>query len=123
MLLKSDDAHGEVSFGVEISRAVVGGWYLPNNNHGWGTLASPCRLRDSNMAYLLPRAVFVLIAWGMTCALIRKFWHPADPTIFGVVGASLVAVAGAYFGYLHKLRRDIEALERARGHINRSTRA
>lgn len=67
------------------------------------------------MAYLLPRAVLVLIAWGMTCVLIRKFWHPADPTIFGVVGASLVAVAGAYFGYSNKLRRDIEALERARG--------
>jgi hypothetical protein len=48
------------------------------------------------MTYLLPRAVLVLIAWGMTCVLIRKFWHPADPTIFGVVGASLVAVAGAY---------------------------
>ncbi|MGC1349856.1 MAG: hypothetical protein WA858_08750 [Xanthobacteraceae bacterium] len=76
------------------------------------------------MAYLLPRAVFVLIAWGMICVLIRKFWHPADPTIFGIVGASLVAVAGAYFGYLNKLRRDIEALERARGRsINRATRA
>jgi hypothetical protein len=76
------------------------------------------------MAYLLPRAVFVLIAWGMTCVLIRKFWQPADPTIFGVVGASLVAVVGGYFGYLNKLRRDIEALERARGRsINRATRA
>ncbi len=67
------------------------------------------------MAYLLPRAVLILIAWGMTCALIRKFWRNADPMIFGVAGASWVVVAGAYFGYLHKLRRDIEALERARG--------
>jgi hypothetical protein len=76
------------------------------------------------MAYLLPRAVFVIIAWGVTCALIRKFWHQADPMIFGVVGASWVMVVGAYFGYLHKLRRDIEALQRARGHsTNRGTRA
>jgi hypothetical protein len=75
------------------------------------------------MAYLLPRAVFVLIAWGVTCGLIRKFWHQSDPTIFGVAGASWVIVAAAYFGYLHKVRRDIEALERARGHsINRTTR-
>jgi hypothetical protein len=75
------------------------------------------------MAYLLPRAVFVLMFWGMTCVVIRKFLPHADLTVFGVAGASLVAAAGAYFGYLHKLRRDIESLERARGHsINRATR-
>jgi hypothetical protein len=75
------------------------------------------------MTYLLPRAVLILAAWGITCVLIRKFWHHADLTVFGVVGASLVAVAGAYLGYLHKLRRDIEALERARGYgLNRGAR-
>jgi hypothetical protein len=72
------------------------------------------------MAYLLPRAVLTLMAWGVTCVLIRKFWPHADLTVFGVAGASLVAVAGAY---LHKLRRDIDALERARGHsLNRTMR-
>jgi hypothetical protein len=108
----------------EYQRALSGGGSnLPDDNHSWGTLAPPCRLRDSNMTYLLPRAVFVLIAWGLTCALIRKFWHEADPMVFGVAGASWVVVAGAYFGYLHKLRRDIDALERARGHsINRVAR-
>ena len=25
------------------------------------------------MAYLLPRAIIVLIAWGQTCGLVRKF--------------------------------------------------
>jgi hypothetical protein len=75
------------------------------------------------MAYLLPRSILDLIAWGMTCALIRTLWHNADPMIFGVAGASWVVAAGAYFGYLHKLRRDIEALERARGvTINRTMR-
>ena len=75
------------------------------------------------MTYLLPRAVLILMAWGMTCILIRKLWPHADLTVFGVAGASLVAAAGAYFGYLHKLRRDIEALERARGHgTSRATR-
>jgi hypothetical protein len=68
------------------------------------------------MAYLLPRAVLVILAWGMTCGLIRKFWHDADPTNFGVAGASWIVAAAAYFGYLHKLRRDIEALEHARLH-------
>ena len=41
------------------------------------------------MAYLLPRAIIVLIAWGLTCGLIRKFWPDADPVIFFVAGASL----------------------------------
>ncbi len=68
------------------------------------------------MAYLLPRSVLVILAWGMTCGLIRKFWQDADPMIFGVAGASWIVVAAAYFGYLHKLRRDIEALERVRGY-------
>jgi hypothetical protein len=72
------------------------------------------------MAYLLPRAVLVLIAWGLTCTLIRKFWPGAELMVFGAAGATWVAAASAYFGYLHKLRRDIEHLERARGYpINR----
>jgi len=66
------------------------------------------------MAYLLPRAVLVVIAWGMTCGLIGKLWPAADPTIFGVVGACWALGGIAYFGYLRKLRRDIEELERNR---------
>jgi hypothetical protein len=55
--------------------------------------------------------------------LIRKFWHDADPMIFGVAGASWVVAAAAYFGYLHKLRRDIEQLERVRGYtVDRGNR-
>jgi hypothetical protein len=68
------------------------------------------------MAYLLPRAAFVLVAWVTTCALIRKFWPGADPMVFAAAGATWIAAAIAYFGYLHKLRRDIEQLERARGY-------
>ena len=68
------------------------------------------------MVYLLPRAVLVFIAWGMTCALIRKFWPAADSMVFAAAGATWIAAASAYFGYLHKLRRDIEQLERVRGY-------
>ena len=53
---------------------------------------------------------------GMTCGLIRKCCHDADPMIFGVAGASWVVAAAAYFGYLHKLRRYIEQLERVRSY-------
>ena len=66
------------------------------------------------MAYLLPRAVLIIIAWVMTCALTKELWPEADPVVFGVAGASWVFGGGAYFAYLRKLRRDIEALERSR---------
>jgi hypothetical protein len=66
------------------------------------------------MAYLLPRAIFVLIAWGMTCALIKSFRPDADPMIFGVAGASWVGGGIVYFAYLRKLRRDVKELRRDR---------
>jgi hypothetical protein len=72
------------------------------------------------MAYVLPRAFFILIAWAMTCALIRNLWPAADPMIFGMVGAPWVFGGIAYFAYLRKLRRDIEELERRRFSIDRS---
>jgi hypothetical protein len=78
-------------------------------------------LRDTTMAYLLPRAVLIIIAWAMTCALIKKLWPEAEPMVFGVAGATWVFGGGAYFVYLRKLRRDIEELERARRYsVNRS---
>jgi hypothetical protein len=78
-------------------------------------------LRDTTMAYLLPRAVLIIIAWAMTCALIKKLWPEAEPMVFGVAGATWVFGGGAYFAYLRKLRRDIEELERARRYsVNRS---
>ena len=52
--------------------------------------------------------------------LIGKLWHGTDPMVFGVAGASLdIAATAAYFGYLRKLRRDIDELERARGYLDR----
>ena len=66
------------------------------------------------MTYVLPRAVFVLIAWAMTCVLIRNLWPAADRVTFGVVGAIWVFGGIGYFSYLRKLRRDIEELERRR---------
>ncbi len=66
------------------------------------------------MAYLLPRAVIVLIAWGITCGLIKNLWPEADPMIFGVAGASWAFGGIAYFAYLRKLRREIDDLQRNR---------
>jgi hypothetical protein len=71
------------------------------------------------MAYLLPRAVLVIAAWAITCALIKKLWPEADPAIFGIAGASWIGGGIAYFAYLRKLRRDIEELERSRFSLDR----
>ncbi len=64
------------------------------------------------MAYLLPRTILVLIAWALSCALIRRMWPAAEIPIFALAGASWLMAGVAYFGYLHKLRRDIAQLER-----------
>lgn len=68
------------------------------------------------MAYLLPRVLIVLIAWAMTCALIRNLWPAADPMVFGVAGASWLVGGIAYFAYLRKLKREIAELQRNRGY-------
>jgi hypothetical protein len=79
----------------------------------------PALSRDSSMAYLLPRAILVVLAWGLTCALIKKFWPDANSLIFFLAAVSWAGATGAYFGYLYKLRHDIEELERARGYARR----
>ena len=68
------------------------------------------------MAYLLPRTILVVIAWGVTCALIRRIWPSAEMPAFAIAGATWLAAGVAYFGYLNKLRRDIVRLERARSY-------
>lgn len=68
------------------------------------------------MAYLLPRTILVVIAWGVTCALIRRIWPSAEMPAFAIAGATWLAVGVSYFGYLNKLRRDIVRLERARSY-------
>ncbi len=57
------------------------------------------------MAYLLPRAVIVLIAWGTTC-LIMNIWTNVDPLVFYIAGGVWAFVGLICFGYLHKLRRE-----------------
>ena len=66
------------------------------------------------MAYILPRAIIVIIAWAMTCGLIKNLWPDADPMLFGVAAASWALGGIGYFAYLRKLKRDIEELERNR---------
>jgi len=66
------------------------------------------------MGYLLPRALIVIIAWGMTCALIRNLWPEADSMAFGIAGATWLTGAIAYVAYQRKLRREIAELQHNR---------
>jgi hypothetical protein len=66
------------------------------------------------MSYLLPRAIIILIAWGLTSVFVEQLMPDADPVIFAVIGALWALGGAAYCGYRHRLRRDIDELERRR---------
>ena len=57
------------------------------------------------MAYMLPRAIIVLIAWGTTCLIMNTF-TTVDPLIFYIAGGVWSLVGLVCFGYLHKLRSE-----------------
>jgi hypothetical protein len=75
------------------------------------------------MAYLLPRAVIVLIAWGTTCLIMNTF-TTVDPLIFYIACGVWSLVGLVCFGYLHKLRGEEDAhFERAIARARASTPA
>lgn len=60
------------------------------------------------MAYILPRAVIVLIAWGTTCLIVSTFTDIA-PRVFYMAGGVWSVVGVACFGYIHSLYDDEDA--------------
>jgi hypothetical protein len=60
------------------------------------------------MAYILPRAVIVLIAWGTTCMVMNAF-TAIDPLVFYIAGGVWSLVGLVTFSYLHSLREQDEA--------------
>jgi len=52
------------------------------------------------MAYILPRAVIVLIAWGTACLFVNTFPTIA-PQVFYVAASVWSLVGLACFGYMH----------------------
>jgi len=73
------------------------------------------------MAYVLPRMLIIVVAWGVTCGLIKNLAPEANPMVFALAGLSWICGGIAYMAYQRKLRRDIAELERTRRYsINRS---
>jgi hypothetical protein len=72
------------------------------------------------MAYVLPRAVILLIAWGTT-GLMIDFVTSIDPVVFYLAGAVWSVVSLLSFGYLDRAWRDDDAPQLgALAHIRRS---
>jgi len=59
------------------------------------------------MAYILPRAVIVLIGWAITCGVIRNVSVQVSPTAFYIAAISWALAGIACFGYLHRLRSEL----------------
>ena len=60
------------------------------------------------MAYVLPRAVIVLIAWGTTCLIVNTF-TAIDPLVFYVAGGVWSLVGLLAFSYMNNLSEQAEA--------------
>jgi len=60
------------------------------------------------MAYVLPRAIIVLIAWGTTCLIMNTF-TTIDPVVFYVAGGVWSLVGLMTFSYMHNLREQTDA--------------
>jgi hypothetical protein len=60
------------------------------------------------MAYILPRAVIVLIAWGTTC-LIANVFTTVEPLLFYIAGGVWSLAGLVSFGYMHNLRDEADA--------------
>ncbi len=66
-----------------------------------------------HLAYMLPRAVLVLIGWGATYWILTAVSTHLPPAVVYITGISWVAAGAVGFGYLYRLRREAEFMQRA----------
>jgi hypothetical protein len=59
------------------------------------------------MAYLLPRAVIVLLGWGATYFILTALSTQLSPAVIYITGIAWVLAGIVCFGYLYKLRREM----------------
>jgi hypothetical protein len=58
------------------------------------------------MAYVLPRAILVLLGWGATYWILTALSPHLPPAIVYMTGFAWVFAGIVCFGYLYKLRRE-----------------
>ena len=59
-----------------------------------------------NLAYVLPRAVIVLLGWGAMYWILTALSPSLAPVIVYITGISWVLAGIVCFGYLYRLRRE-----------------
>ncbi len=59
-----------------------------------------------NLAYVLPRAVIVLLGWGAVYFILTALSPRLAPVIVYFTGISWVLAGFVCFGYLYRLRRE-----------------
>jgi hypothetical protein len=62
------------------------------------------------MAYVLPRAVIVLLLWGATYWILTALSPQLAPAIVYLTGISWVLAGVVCFGYLYRLRQEMGLL-------------
>lgn len=63
------------------------------------------------MGYLLPRAFIVLGCWGATYWVLTLLSTELPPSVVYITGIAWVLAGVVCFGYIRKLRRDVEVAE------------
>jgi hypothetical protein len=63
------------------------------------------------MAYVLPRAVLVLLGWGATYWLLTLLSTQLPPAVVYMTGIGWALAGVVSFGYIRKLRREVDAAE------------
>ncbi len=63
------------------------------------------------MAYVLPRAVIVLVGWGATYFILTALSTHLVPSVVYITGVAWVLAGVGCFGYLYKLRREMGLLQ------------
>jgi drug/metabolite transporter (DMT)-like permease len=58
------------------------------------------------MAYVLPRAIIVLLCWGLSYGLVRIVIADESWAVFGFTGLSWALAGIVCFGYIRKLRHE-----------------
>ena len=64
-----------------------------------------------HLAYVLPRAVLVLLCWGVTYWMLTVLSTHLPPAAVYITGISWMLAGALGFGYLYRLRREAGSLQ------------
>jgi hypothetical protein len=72
-----------------------------------------------NLAYMLPRAILVVLGWGATYWLLTALSPHLPATIVYITGVAWVLAGIVLFAYLYRIRRELGLLPDRAKHTGR----